>query len=320
MLVTGVNGQDGVHLARLLLTQGRPVVGTTQPGSLPSPYLAGVSVGTLDVRDTEGFAALVAAAQPSAVVNLAAYSSVGGSWQHPELVAAVNGAAVEGMLAVLRSQAPEVRFLQASSAEIYGPPRSLPVTEDAPHAPASPYGEAKLRAHQGVASARDAGLWAANAILFNHESALRPPAFVTRKITRAAAAISLGLADSVSLGTLDIRRDWGWAGDHVRALSLMLEADQPADYVVATGASRPLSDLVEVAFAAAGIADPWPHVVQDPGIARPHDTPDLYGDPSLIGRSLGWTPSVSFEELVGRMVEVDLRRLQTGVEDDPAYL
>jgi GDPmannose 4,6-dehydratase len=324
VLITGVNGQDGVHLVGAYAARGVPVVGTVLPGAAESPYLAGCPLESLDVRDTDAFTALIERHQPETVVNLAALSSIGRSWSTPELAAEVNGSAVVGLLGALRAfrdahgWAP--RFVQASTADIFGPPTTLPLTEEAPHAPVSPYGIGKLVAHDAVVEARADELFAVNAILFNHESPIRPAHFVVRKVARAAASIALGLSESVTLGTVGVRRDWGAAADHVRALWLMAEASEPRDYVVATGRSWSLAEVVELSFAAAGVSDPWAHVMQDPDLVRPADVPDLVGDPSRAARDLGWTPTISFDDLIARMVSVELQRLRSGVEDDPAYL
>jgi len=324
VLITGVTGQDGIHLARLYAASGTPVIGASLAGGDPSPYLTGLPVEPLDVRDAAAFRALLERHQPSAVVNLAAFSSIGQSWANPELAAEVNGTAVVGLLDAMRDfrdahgWAP--RFVQASTADVFGPPGGLPISEDHPRAPVSPYGKAKLVAHEAVIAARADGLFASNAILFNHESALRPLHFVTRKITRAAASISLGLSSSLTLGTVDVRRDWGSAADYVDALRLIASASEADDFVIATGISRSLASVVEVAFAAAGVDDPWSHVVQDPELVRPADVPDLFGDASRARGVLGWKPVTPFEDVLARMVEVDLLRLASGVEDSPAYL
>jgi GDPmannose 4,6-dehydratase len=323
ILITGVNGQDGVHLVREYAARGTRVVGTLLPGST-SAYLAGVTVEPLDVRDPRAFAALLDRHQPSVVVNLAALSSIGISWSAPSLAAEVNGAAVVGLLQELQAFRDRTgwapRFVQASTADVFGLPVGLPIAENHPRVPISPYGIAKLVAHEAVVAARVEGLFAANAILFNHESALRPQHFVTRKITSAAASIALGLSDSITLGRLDVRRDWGSAADAVTALRLIGEAVEPDDFVIATGASRSLASVVELAFGAAGVADPWTHVIRDPDLMRPADVPDLVGDPSHAQSVLGWRPVTAFEDVIARMVDVDRQRQLTGVEDDPAYL
>lgn len=323
-VITGVAGQDGVWLARLLLARGESVVGTVAPGTPPSPYLTGVTVVPLDVRDAPGFAALLERVQPATVFNLAAFTSVGASWEAPD-VAAVNADAVTAMLEELvafRSRhgwAP--KFFQASSADMYGAPATTARSETTPMTPASPYAKAKLAAHLEVGRFRsEHDLFAASGILFNHESVLRPERFVTRKITHAAAAISLGTVDAVTLGNLEVRRDWGWAAEYAEALRLMLDAEVPDDFVVATGTSHALGEVVEMAFAAAGVADPWARIEQDPALMRPADVPDLVGDPTKAAALLGWRAQTPLADVIARMVAVDLRRLQTGVEDDPTYL
>ncbi|WP_309649357.1 GDP-mannose 4,6-dehydratase [Nocardioides sp.] len=316
-LVTGVAGQDGVYLARELIARGWQVVGTVRPGdpavTAMSVYLSGVEVVSHDLCDAAGFGSLVELWRPSRVFNLAGFSSVGASWDQPDLVEEVNGVAVERMLASLVElrdrHGDDVRFFQAGSAE-----------ESAPGA-SSPYAQSKVRARAAVSVAREAfGLHAVTATLHNHESPLRPRRFVTRKITRAAASIALGRASSVTLGNLDVSRDWGAAADYVRAMVAMLELDTPRDLVVATGVTHTLHDLLAAAFAAAGLGDPSAYVVQDPALLRPADAPTLAADISETRRVLGWKPSTSFEDVVAQMVRVDLERLRSGVEESPAYL
>jgi GDPmannose 4,6-dehydratase len=328
-LVTGVGGQDGVHLARHLRAHGLRVVGTVEPGTLASVqtgvYLDGVELVEHDVRDTEAFQALLEQTLPAQVYNLAAFSSVGASFDHAELVEAVNTAAVEGMLRALvrhrELRGRTVRFFQASSSEMFAGSPALPWREDTPRAPLSPYGASKCAAHELVGSYRDRhGLFACSGILFNHESPLRGTQFVTRKITRAAAEIALGRRTSLTLGNLDVRRDWGAAHDYVSAMASMLNHDEPADYVIATGESHSLGELLAVAFDAAGLGDPATYVVQDPGLMRPADVPETLGDATKARVQLGWEPTVGFEELVAHMVRVDIERLTTGVEESPSYL
>ena len=310
-LITGVAGQDGVLLARLLRREGIDVVGTVRPGSgeggAMAPYLTGVEVVEHDVRDTDGFRDLLARHRPEVVYNLAAASSVGRSWAEPELALAVNGEAVLGMLEVLADR-PGTRFVQASSAEIRRPGAH------------SPYARAKLQAHEATSRAREAGLFCSTAVMHIHESPLRAPTFVMRKVSRAVAEIAEGRRDRVTLGNLDARRDWGSAVDSVRALRLLAGAAEPAEVEVCTGALVRLRDLVAHAFAAAGIDDPWAHVEQDAALERPADEDELAGDPEPIHRFLSWRPRVSVQRTVEQMVNIDRRRLVTGVEEDPAYL
>lgn len=311
-LVTGVAGQDGTYLARELLARGHRVVGTVRPNSSEAErmgvYLSGVDVRPLDVRDTDAFRSLVEDVRPDRVFNLAGLTSVGQSWREPELTEEVNGAAVERVLGALTAW-PEVRFFQASSAEELGDPASW-----------SPYARSKARARAAVEQARAAGAFACVATLYNHESPVRGPQFVTRKITRAVAEIALGRRSTLTLGNTAVTRDWGFAGDYATAMADLLELDEPHDVVLATGVGHTLDELVRTAFAAAGIADPAAYVQHDPALMRPADVPVQVGDPSEAGRLLGWRPTVSFGELIEHMVRVDLRRLESGVEEDPAYL
>lgn len=316
-LLTGVGGQDGIYLARHLVARGFHVVGTErEPATTDQDlavYLDGVEVAQHDVRDDLAFRSLLEQYRPAWVFNLAAFSSVGASWDQPDLVAEVNGAAVERMLdAILDHRTrsgDDVRFLQAGSAEESGA------------AADSPYARAKTRAHTATTRARDEhGLFACTAVLHNHESPLRPQRFVTRKITRAAAEIALGKRESMSLGNLAVSRDWGAAGDYVDAMTRMLELDEPGDLVVATGVTHTLRDLVEIAFVAAGVTDPWSYVVVDEALVRPADAPTLVADISETQRNLGWEPTLSFEQVVEHMVAVDLERLRTGVEESTDYL
>lgn len=316
-LVTGVAGQDGTLLARLLLARGERVVGTVTPGSDggQSPYLSGVEIAELDVRDTDGFAALVARVDPAAVHNLAAHSSVGRSWDDPEGTDAVNHAAVVGMLEVLRGQ--DVRFVQASSSEIFGPVEAGVADESTPLNPTSPYAEAKARAHRAVAASREAGLAATNLVLFGHTSALHAPTFVLPSITRQAAAVALGRGDGVELRDPTVARDWGAAVDHVRAFTLALDGP-PGDYVIATGELHQLADVARWALAAAGVSGSVG--VASGEAARRNDFGGVRGLSARAVRSLGWRPSVTLQQTVEHMVSVDLARLRTGVEESVDYL
>ncbi len=316
-LITGVAGQDGVFLARLLRADGLRVVGTASPGSASlarnGVYLDGVEVVPLDVRDGAGIAAVVADTAPDVIYNLAALSSVGQSWEQPELTRQVNTDAVEHLVAAalaLRDRTGrDVRFLQASSAEVRGAGAD------------SPYARSKAAAEEIVRAARaDHGLHASCGILFNHESPLRAVRFVTRKITRAAAEIALGRRDSVTLGNLDVRRDWGFAGDHVAAMRLLAEGAEPLDVEIGTGVAHSLGDLLDVAFEAAGAGDAASYVVVDPALVRPVDAAVTVADPEPARRLLGWEARTTFAEVVRHMVEVDLIRLRSGVEDSAAYL
>jgi GDPmannose 4,6-dehydratase len=328
-LVTGAGGQGGLYLARHLLHLGYRVVGTVRPGAGDVPvvrtYLDGVEVVEHDQRDGAGFERLLGDVRPDEIYNLAGFTSVGASWDHAEVVAETNGLAVLRILESLvryRNQHGEApRFFQPSSSEMFGTADHMPQTETTPHHPRSPYAVSKSFAHHLTVNYRESyGLSTSTGTLYNHESPLRPQKFVTRKISRAVAEIALGRRESVTLGNLDVRRDWGFAGDYVRSMHLMLQQDAPADFIIATGSSRPLSELLRVAFATVGIDDPTPYVQQDPTFMRPADVADLYGDPTKAREQLGWAPTVGFEQIVEHMVRTDLRRLETGVEDSVDYL
>lgn len=314
-LVTGVTGQDGVYLARALVADGYRVVGTTTGAGGSSgrvaAYLADVELEVVDLRDAAALSALVAAVEPDEIFNLAAVSSVGRSWDEPDLTYAVNQVAVEVLLDAAREVQDRtrrpVRVLQASSSEVGG------------GAAESPYARSKAGAEQAVAAARDAGLAACSARFYIHESPIRAVGFVTRKITRGVAEIALGRAERLVLGNLDVVRDWGFAGEYVAAARLMVGHEDPADLPIGTGVPHCLRDVVDAAFAAAGLATA-DHLEQDPALMRPADSAVLVADPEPAAAHLGWRAKVGFGELIERMVEVDLERLRSGVEDDLAYL
>lgn len=319
-LITGVGGQDGVHLARRLLAAGQHVVGTVQPG-IPVgllPYLDGVEIVVHDLTDTDGFGGLLDKYAPATIYNLASFTSVHASWGNQDEVFAVNTDAVVRMLEVLAGSA--CRFFHASSSEIFGPGAANPQTEATPLNPGNPYGESKARAHEAVAAARDKGLFAATGILYSHESPLRGEQFVTRKITKAAVEIAAGNRDVLTLGNLDVSRDWGAASDFVEAMHLITKHDEPDDFIVATGSSHSLRSFVDTVFDLAGVSDPWSHIEQDEALLRPVDQPGLVGDPSHARATLGWKASTSFEALVRQMVTADQRRLESGVEESVDYL
>ena len=328
-MITGIAGQDGVYLGRLLRSKGYRVVGSATPDSASLhrllPYLGGVDVAEVDSRDAGAVRDLVFAVRPDEIYNLAARSSVGASWHAAELVAETNGMAVLRLLEVLLRYRDEhgaaPRFYQASSSEIFGLAEQQPQDERTPHYPRSPYGVAKSFAHHLTVNYRESyGLFACNGILFNHESPLRATSFVTRKITRSVAEIKCGLREEFSLGNVDAFRDWGAAADYVQAMWLMLQHELPGDYVIATGRTHSIRDFVELAFDCAGIDDPWSHVRQDPAMMRPADVPKTWGDPSRAASGLGWRPTTSFRELVAQMVRADITRLRSGTEEDPSLL
>ena len=316
-LITGVAGQDGIYLARLLLADGCRVVGTVPSGAESSArtaaYLEGVHVVPCDVRDVPGMARLVASCDPDEVYNLAALSSVGRSWSEPDRAAATNGTAVADLLQVLVDHRDrtgrDVRFFQASSAEVHS------------DAAGSPYALAKRAAERAVVEAREGhGLHAVFASLYIHDSPLRHRQFVSRKITSGAAEIAAGRRETLMLGNLDIVRDWGFAGDYVVAMRQMVVADSPADLPIGTGVAHTLADLVETAFDAAEVADPWSRVTFDPSLVRPADAATIVADPEQAYREVGWRASVGFEDVIGHMVEVDRERLRTGVAESVDYL
>jgi GDPmannose 4,6-dehydratase len=314
--ITGVGGQDGSLLAALLLDQGYEVVGVLRRE--PSAYEEALAPlegrMTLVEADLLDHAALVGAlreTRPTEVYNLAAPSFVPRSWDEPILTAEFAAVGATSMLEAIREVDPGIRFYQASSSEIFGEPRETPQTEETAPSPVTPYGVAKAYAHFIAGSyRRKYGMFTCCGILYNHESPLRPVDFLPRKVARAAAAISLGLEDELVLGDLSARRDWGYAGDYVRAMWLMLQCDEPGDYVVATGVSHSVEELVACAFDAVSL-DWREHVRTDPSLFRgASELHDLVGDASKARRVLGWEPELGFRELLAMMVEADLARLQ----------
>lgn len=312
-LITGITGQDGTYLAEFLLAKGYEVHGLVRRSSTErtgdvARILARITVHAGDMLDSRSLRRAVERSAPDEIYNLAAETFVPASFERPEATGAVTGLGVVRLLEAACDVAPRVRFYQAGSSEMFGDAERRPQDESTPFAPRSPYGAAKVFAHHVTRNFRESrGLFACSGILFNHESPRRGLDFVTRKITDAAARIALGLADRVGLGNLDARRDWGFAGDYVRAMWLMLKAKEPRDYVIATGVSRSIREFGEAAFARAGLrfAD---HVVTDPAMIRPADVQYLAGDAAAARRDLGWEPSMTFEDLVAAMVDADLER------------
>lgn len=311
--VTGINGQDGSYLAERLLADGVEVHALAHAEDQPNEFVpADVTVHVGDVSDVPATRALLLDLAPDEVYNLAAMSSVVQSWQRPDLTAAVNGVGAVGLIEsayqVQEATGRPVRFVQASSAEIFGKPSVSPQDEATPLRPVNPYGAAKAYAHLMVDVYRGRDLHAVSAILYNHESPRRPARFVTRKITSTVAAIVQGRADRLVLGNLDARRDWGWAPDYVDALVRAARAERARDYVVATGASHAVRDFVAAAFTHAGVGD-WEGLVEsDPALTRQVDPTELSGDATRAREELGWKPSVDFTSLVARMVDADLGR------------
>ena len=327
-LITGVVGQDGAYLSRHLLGLGYRVIGTAPPIPLPAgfvdAYLPAVELHLVDLRDGTGMQELLAAERPDEIYNLASVSSVAQSWSRPIEVAEVNGLGflrlLESVLS-LRTTGYEPRICQASSAEIFGTPDYLPQDELHPIRPSNPYAVAKAFAHFSAVNHRIAyDAFVSTVILFNHESPLRPSTFVTRKITSGVAEIAAGHRSALELGRLDIRRDWGSAGDYVRAMHLALAHGEPDDFCIASGESHELSELVEMAFSAAGIADAGQHIRINPEYLRPTDTPETRGDYAKARERLGWEPTQSMGDVVTEMVLVDLRRVRSGRENDPTYV
>jgi GDPmannose 4,6-dehydratase len=301
-LVTGVGGQDGSYLAELLLGHGYEVFGTTlsSPEGLPDAVEL-VHDATQAIRELK----------PDETYHLASASFVPASWEDPVGTSRFATESAAGLLDALRREHPEGRFLNAASAEIFGVPRETPQTEETPVAPITPYGAGKAFAYFLTgAFRRQFGLHASSAILFNHESERRPEQFLTRKVSRGAAAISLGLEQELRLGDLTARRDWGYAPDYVRAMSMMLQADEPDDYVVATGEAHTVEEFVAAAFQHVGL-DWQEYVRHDESLSRgAADSPELVGDPKKIRERLGWERGVRFEELVRRLVDADVAQLQ----------
>ncbi|HEY2433358.1 MAG TPA: GDP-mannose 4,6-dehydratase [Vicinamibacterales bacterium] len=315
-LITGITGQDGSYLSELLLEQGYTVFGAVRRSSAPNLWriehlLDRVTLRPADLLDQLSLIRLLADVEPDEVYNLAAMSFVPASWDQPMLTGEFNAQGVTRMLEAVRHVNPRIRIYQASSSEMFGKVREVPQTELTPFYPRSPYGVSKVFGHYITVNYRESyGLFACSGILFNHESPRRGLEFVTRKVTDGVARIKLGLADSLRLGNLDAQRDWGFAGDYVRAMWMMLQQPEADDYVVATGISHSVRQLVEIAFGAAGL-DWQKHVTLDPSLVRPAEVDHLIGDPAKARRLLGWTPSVGFEALVRMMVEADLDRLRT---------
>jgi GDPmannose 4,6-dehydratase len=317
-LVTGITGQDGSYLAELLLEKGYEVHGMVRRSSTETfqrleNIRDEISLHTGDLLDQRSLVDVLRACEPEEIYNLAAMSFVAASWSQPVLTAEFTATGVTRMLEAMREVAPAARFYQASSSEMFGKVREVPQRESTPFYPRSPYGVAKCYGHFITVNYRESyDLFACSGILFNHESERRGLEFVTRKVTHGAAAIKLGLQSELALGNLDAERDWGYARDYVEAMWLMLQQDEPDDYVIATGAAHSVRDLVELAFARVGL-DPAQHVRIDERFLRPAEVEHLIGDSTKARERLGWTPRTSFEEMIHRMVDSDLELLARGV-------
>ncbi|MEY2626283.1 MAG: GDP-mannose 4,6-dehydratase [Actinomycetota bacterium] len=315
-LITGITGQDGQHLAEFLHGKGYEVFGVVKGQNNPRgqqireefPF---VQVLSGDLTDLPSLVSCLEAAQPTEVYNLGAISFVHFSWTQAELTANTTGLGVLRMLEAIRmvggQQNNPIRFYQASSSEMFGKVREVPQSELTPFHPRSPYGCAKVFGHDITVNYRESyGLYACSGILFNHEGPRRGLEFVTRKISNAVARIKLGVQSEIALGNLDAKRDWGYAGDYVKAMWLMLQQNEPDDYVVATGETHSIEEFLDLAFAEVGISDWHPYVKQDPRFFRPAEVDLLIGDPTKAKTKLGWKPEVDFPGLVKMMVQHDL--------------
>jgi GDPmannose 4,6-dehydratase len=313
-LITGITGQDGSYLAELLLEQGYEVHGMVRRSSTEKfdrieHIRDRVTLHQGDLLDHRSLVDALRASSPDEIYNLAAMSYVAASWVQPTLTAEFTGTGVTRVLEAMREVCPEARFYQASSSEMFGKVLEVPQSESTPFYPRSPYGVAKAYGHFITVNYRESyGLHATSGILFNHESPRRGLEFVTRKITWHAAAIKLGLTKELRLGNLDAKRDWGFAGDYVKAMWLMLQQDDADDFVIATGETHSVQECVDIAFDQAGISADN-HVVLDPAFLRPAEVDLLVGDPGKAKEKLGWEPEVSFEQLIRMMVDADVQLL-----------
>jgi GDPmannose 4,6-dehydratase len=318
-LITGITGQDGLYLAELLLAKGYEVYGLIRGQNNPKAELVArevpdVRVLTGDLTDLSSLLRALRVAQPDEVYNLGAVSFVAYSWEQAALTTEVTATGVLNMLEAIRLHSADdpsrIRFYQASSSEMFGKVQEVPQRESTLLWPRSPYGVAKVYGHYMTINYRESyGMHASSGILFNHESPRRGPEFVTRKVSMGVAAIKLGRQDRLTMGNLDARRDWGFAGDYVEAMWRMLQQPEGGDFVVATGETHSIRDLLEAAFAVVGLDDWTRYVDQDPRFFRPAEVDELIGDASRAREILGWKPSVDFRGLVQMMVEADLRRL-----------
>jgi GDPmannose 4,6-dehydratase len=317
-LITGITGQDGAYLARFLLSKGYEVYGLVRRTSMPEfsdtrlRWLGienDVHLVDGDLADYTSLTRTLRTAQPDEIYNLGAQSFVKTSWDQPLYTGSVTGLGVCNLLEAMRYERPQARFYQASSSEMFGRVQEPIQSETTPFYPRSPYGVSKVYGHWITVNYRESfGLHASSGILFNHESPLRGLEFVTRKVTDGVARIKLGLADSLRLGNLDARRDWGHAQDYVRAMWLMLQQPTPDDYVIATGQVRSVREMCQVAFQHAGL-DMDAHVVIDPALFRPAEVDVLHGNAAKAKQQLGWEPTTRFEDMICEMVDADLRRL-----------
>jgi GDPmannose 4,6-dehydratase len=315
-LITGITGQDGAYLAELLLNKGYTVIGAERRASTRNRMRLDelgiteqLTFADFDLADQGNMMRVLDKHQPDEVYNLAAQSFVALSFEQPLMTGDVTGLGVARLLEAIRSVNPKIRFYQASTSEMFGKVQAVPQTEETPFYPRSPYGVAKLYGHWLTVNYRESyDMYACSGILFNHESPLRGPEFVTRKITLAVARIAKGVQKELRLGNLDAKRDWGFAKEYVEGMYLMLQQDAPDDFVLATGETHTVEEFVEAAFGAAGLE--WrDHVVIDPAFVRPAEVDLLLGSPAKAKAKLGWEPHTTFRELVALMVEADLARV-----------
>jgi len=313
-VITGITGQDGSYLAELLLDKGYEVTGVVRRLSAPNSWriehlLDRITLRPADLLDQLSLLRIVDDVRPHEFYNLAAMSFVPASWDQPLLTGDFNSQGVTRVLEAIRQVDPTIRVYQASSSEMYGRVREVPQTELTPFYPRSPYGVSKVFGHYITVNYRESyGMYACSGILFNHESPRRGLEFVTRKVTDGVARIKLGLTDHLALGNLDACRDWGFSGDYVRAMWMMLQQDEADDYVIATGVSHSVKQLVETAFSHAGLD--WQRYVRtDPALIRPAEVDHLIGDATKAKQVLGWEPTVNFEQLIAMMVDADIARL-----------
>jgi GDPmannose 4,6-dehydratase len=313
-IITGITGQDGSYLAEFLLSKGYEVVGTVRRSSSPNYWriqhiLDRITIKPADLLDQLSIIRLVDEVRPNELYNLAAMSFVPASWDQPMLTGEYNAQGVTRVLEAIRQVDPSIKIYQASSSEMFGKVREIPQTELTPFYPRSPYGVSKVFAHYITVNYRESyDLFAVSGMLFNHESPRRGLEFVTRKVTDGVARIKLGLTDTLALGNLDAQRDWGFAGDYVEAMWMMLQQDHADDYVIATGISHSVRELVETAFGHVGL-DWNKHVKLDPKLVRPAEVEHLIGDNSKARQALGWMPTVDFAALVKMMVDADITRV-----------
>jgi len=315
-LITGITGQDGSYLADFLLEKGYEVIGMVRRASTESferidHIRERITLAQADLLDQLSIINIIDQYRPTEVFNLAAQSFVPTSWEQPVLTGEFNALGVTKVLEAIKLVDKKIRFYQASSSEMFGKAREVPQGEKTPFYPRSPYGVAKVYGHWITVNYRESyGIHASSGILFNHESPRRGLEFVTRKISDGAARIKLGLADKLALGNLDAKRDWGFAGDYVKAMWLMLQQDKPDNYVIATGRAHSVEEFVKIAFNHVDL-DYKKYVITDPRFVRPAEVDLLMGDASRAKKKLGWEPKVTFEELVKMMVDADIKRLST---------